>query len=279
MVGVKVKMVRCQVCGLECDGKEAWMHFKCMKHNLFEIILPKKNRGTGEMPERNEKGQFVKGHKGYQHRLGKHCSEEAKRKMSEAKKKNPSKYWLGKHLPEEMRKQISENLIGRTDIFTQEVREKLSKAHKGRIVTEETKSKISGVLKGNTHAKGKKHSEEAKHKIGKANKGENNGNWKGGISPINKRIRKSIEFRLWREAVFARDNWVCQICGQRRSNLHPHHLKKFTDYPELRFIVDNGMTLCEFCHKTYTDFGNQYTKKPLSSEREYLNNGKYKGSF
>jgi len=74
--------------------------------------------------------------------------------------------------------------------------------------------------------------------------------WKGGVSPENEKQRKSIQFRLWREAVFARDNWTCQECGKRcNEELHPHHIKSFAEYPELRFALDNGITLCKQCHR------------------------------
>ena len=85
-------------------------------------------------------------------------------------------------------------------------------------------------------------------------KGENNHSWQGGITPYTKKIRNSIEFRLWREAVFARDNWTCQKCEERCGNgkaiyLEAHHIKGFTNYPELRFAIDNGLTLCRECHQ------------------------------
>lgn len=74
--------------------------------------------------------------------------------------------------------------------------------------------------------------------------------WKGGISPINKRIRRSLEYLEWRESVFKRDNWTCQNCNARDGReLHPHHIKSFSKYPELRFELSNGLTLCIGCHK------------------------------
>jgi endogenous inhibitor of DNA gyrase (YacG/DUF329 family) len=86
-------------------------------------------------------------------------------------------------------------------------------------------------------------------------KGEHSTNWKGGTSDIKRRIRASCEWRSWRKKVFERDNYTCQICGARNSKdsnviikLHPHHIKSFAEYPELRFDVNNGQTLCSLCH-------------------------------
>ncbi|KKM93075.1 hypothetical protein LCGC14_1212110 [marine sediment metagenome] len=98
------------------------------------------------------------------------------------------------------------------------------------------------------------HTPESRLKRRLAQLGDKGPGWKGGVSPINERIRQSSEFQQWRAAVFARDRFTCQQCGARhqigsRPRLHPHHIKAFADYPELRFDVGNGRTLCEGCHK------------------------------
>lgn len=95
---------------------------------------------------------------------------------------------------------------------------------------------------------GRKHSEETRRKMSEAHLGDKAPGWKGGVTPRNRLIRGTIELRLWREAVFARDNWTCQECGRRGDRLNAHHIKPFAEYPELRTSIDNGVTLCRVCH-------------------------------
>ena len=82
--------------------------------------------------------------------------------------------------------------------------------------------------------------------------GENNPNWKGGVSKESALIRTSAEYQEWREKVFERDSWTCRECGAKREVgsvvLHAHHVKEFATHPEMRLDVSNGLTLCEPCH-------------------------------
>ena len=87
------------------------------------------------------------------------------------------------------------------------------------------------------------------------NTGEKNNNWKGGITPINEKIRKSVQYKLWRVAVFKRDNYTCVWCGNDKGDKHADHIKPFSLFPELRFAIDNGRTLCVPCHRTTDTYG------------------------
>lgn len=52
----------------------------------------------------------------------------------------------------------------------------------------------------------------------------------------------------WVNAVISRDKAICQCCGVYGVELHAHHVKSYKDFPDLRFEVSNGLTLCYKCH-------------------------------
>jgi len=131
--------------------------------------------------------------------------------------------------------------------------------------TKESRDRVSGE---NSPKFGKHQSIEIRLKQSEALRGVNGPNWKGGKTAERDSIRNGIEYRLWREAVFARDDWTCQKYGTKSGNgkavyLHAHHIKPFSKYPELRFALDNGVTLLDKVHKEFHDkYGKiNYTKE------------------
>ena len=151
-------------------------------------------------------------------------SKETKEKMRLAKLKNPTRYWLGKSRTpksEETRNKLSKSLMGHKGYWT------------GKHMTPEHRKKLSEAIKGDKSYL-----------------------WKGGINPINDSIRKSLEYKLWRESVFKRDNYQCVFGGKEHGHkLQADHIKPFSLFPELRFAIDNGRTLCENCHKNTDTWG------------------------
>lgn len=82
-------------------------------------------------------------------------------------------------------------------------------------------------------------------------RGEENNNWRGGITPENMTIRNSKRYKKWRDNIFKRDEYICQECGQVGGTLHAHHIRAFSIFPKLRFKKSNGITLCKKCHDKY----------------------------
>jgi len=92
-----------------------------------------------------------------------------------------------------------------------------------------------------------------------ANANQNHPNWRGGY---NRDDRYKQETRTWRKAVYERDSYTCRRCAVKGGRLNAHHLKCWSEYPDERYNVDNGVTLCSECHKWVHSNGN--------SSNEYL---------
>ena len=154
------------------------------------------------------------------------CKMEYSRTAEYRKENPPTKYWQGKKLSEEHKAKQSAAKVGKEPW------------NKGKKLSPEHVAKLSG---------------------------KNANNWQGGKTSKNQIIRHRKEMREWRTAVYERDNYTCQECGDRSSKgnqvtLNAHHLKPFSQYPELRFDVDNGQTLCAPCHYLTDTFGHKVNR-------------------
>lgn len=176
------------------------------------------------------------------------------------------------------RKQSEKNLaaIKKSRIgshHTPETRAKMSAActgkGKGIPKSEETKRKMSITQKAKSTRMsdrqkaillaaniGRKQSAETIAKRVAKISGAGGGNWKGGITPANMKIRSSRNYANWRTLVFARDDYVCQKCGAHNGEGHTvvlraHHMDGFADFPEKRLDIENGITFCDKCHREF----------------------------
>jgi|TARA_Y100000310_G_scaffold202203_2_gene202338 hypothetical protein len=191
------------------------------------------------MRKRNSKGQFLPGS----------SSDEERRKLSEAMKgKIPKNLesiqgWnRGKKMSEELREKMRQVRLGKS--HSEETKRKMSIAHMGMKFSEAHRKKISLIRKGNKSPW-----------------------WKGGITKERGRIYNSWEYQNWRKLVFTRDDYTCVQCQKRGGYLEADHIKPFSLYNELRFVVSNGRTLCKVCHMKTDTYGGKMMKYREDSSR------------
>ena len=153
---------------------------------------------------------------------------------------------------------------------TEKTREKIRKARK---------RQGSNVWNKGTHLSsqlGKPRPIEVRRKIGLAQVGNKNHNWKNGITSLRGKIWKSFEYRRWRSDILTRDDFECQLCGVKGGKLAVDHfpvsfseiikknsidiLQDAYDCKEL-WNINNGRTLCKECHLRTNSYGGRNNKK------------------
>jgi len=139
-------------------------------------------------------------------------------------------------------------------------------SHKGQVpwnkglkdcYSEETKKSISNSQKG------KHSSPDTEFKKGQVSK-EKHPRWNGGSS-ISIQIRGCENYKEWRDSIFKRDDYKCQICKKYGVDLNAHHKKYFSKIIKENNIISledaikckelwdtsNGITLCKNCHNKF----------------------------
>lgn len=82
----------------------------------------------------------------------------------------------------------------------------------------------------------------------------------GNKTPYNHKMRMRLEYKDWHRKCLERDNFTCQKTGKRGGVLEVHHILNYSQHPELRLEVLNGITLSKeshrLFHKTYGQTNN-----------------------
>lgn len=73
---------------------------------------------------------------------------------------------------------------------------------------------------------------------------------------MKKKTLKNKADKLWREAVWKRDKYQCQVCGKEARNAH--HIVGRRNF-RLRWEIDNGITLCPYHHTFSSTFSAHQT--------------------
>lgn len=70
-------------------------------------------------------------------------------------------------------------------------------------------------------------------------------------------------YKAWRKAVLKRDGHKCRMCGSTKK-LEIHHIRPWSQNPELRHSVGNGITLCQADHRSVTGREEEFVEKLLA---------------
>ena len=85
------------------------------------------------------------------------------------------------------------------------------------------------------------------------NCGKNNPNWNPNLTYEDRQDRRLIpDYKEWVYEIKKRDNFICQICGDNKGgDLVSHHLESYRSNLISRTALNNGVCLCEKCHKNF----------------------------
>lgn len=115
--------------------------------------------------------------------------------------------------------------------------------------------------------------------------GENSPAWRGGITPLREKIKRTNEWKRWIKSVLERDDYRCVWCGVNNNRLHVDHIKPYSLIRKQNNIktvedavacdelwdTDNGRTLCINCHKKTDTYLSKAFKTVCEEERARLN--------
>ena len=147
---------------------------------------------------------------------------------------------------------------------------------KGKKRNQSSRDKMSEALKGNTRNLGRKHTDIAKRKYSESKKGEKNPRFGVEVSILTRKkmsnsakkgveshfwikdrtqLKKSDDRRedtqniYWRREIRKRDANKCTLASEEcKGRIEVHHIFDWINYPKLRYIINNGITLCAFHH-------------------------------
>lgn len=173
------------------------------------------------------------------------------------------KYWLDKF---KIPVRHGSEAIKTQWINADERRKRAIELAKKTILTKDSRDKMREIMQTKEYKV-----KSSKAKIGERNPmfgvlGEDHPNWNPALTNEERVIKRNTpEDTRWRLSVYRRDRFRCQKCSSNK-NLNAHHVLNHKSYKELRYEVDNGITLCETCHigfhKAYGYFNN--TKEQIN---------------
>jgi hypothetical protein len=102
-----------------------------------------------------------------------------------------------------------------------------------------------------------------------SNRGDGSVRWDKNLTKKDRLCRRALlGYNEWKYLVKKRDSFTCQICGDNKGgNLVSHHLESYHNNKDLRIVLENGVCLCESCHKKFhRTYGNKSNTKEQFEE-------------
>lgn len=153
-----------------------------------------------------------------------------------------------------LHKEVSSENIGRMNLcnwqdkeYREEQTKRTSEQMKQQWENEEYKNNMSNKLRERWQDKEYK----------EAHSGENHCNYNPNLTDEERKLMEerrqgNSEYRLWAYKVKERDDFTCNCCGDNKGgNLVSHHLNAWNKFKEQRYDIENGVCLCEQCHKEF----------------------------
>ena len=171
-----------------------------------------------------------------------------------------------------IKKNTQSESIANQWINNEQRRKEQSERVKISFATEEAQEKRSKILQSEEYRK-KQSISKLGERNGMYNKvGDLNPAFKGNIT-IEERVknRQYFLYKRWKKEVLEKANHTCQCCGKSDVKLNTHHLNSYTDFPTQRSDINNGVCLCEDCHKLFHKLygGKHNTKEQFE---DFMNN-------
>jgi len=159
-------------------------------------------------------------------------SDEGRRRIGEATRRRK----LGvPRPPDVIAKMIATRMARGGYSVSDYTRNAVGAASRNRKRTDEEKQKIASALRGRIRP------QEIIEKVRQARLSRR-------VNPYPPKRIINQQYREWRTAVLRRDNYQCRQCGREHSKNHAHHILGWAHTPEMRFEVENAITLCIHCH-------------------------------
>lgn len=119
---------------------------------------------------------------------------------------------------------------------------KISNIRKGLKLSDETKKKMSLSKIGNKFG--------VSNLLRGSKSGENSLRWIKDRSLLKKEEKRNDScYKDWRKQVWVRDKFTCRIADNNcDGRIEAHHILGWSEYPELRYKINNGITLCHAHH-------------------------------